>query len=413
VNANAAILRGVDRAAFAVAFATHLRARGCPVGSTAVGTFVRALSVDFPSSPSRLYWTARVCLVSRHDQLAAFDAVFAAVFEDAVLDVDPHARRAGLEGAPGAGRNVSVPKQTSRPDEGSDLPWATLPQVVAPADASRSETAVPERLPGTVAALTDVPFDELNAAQMDQLGAWLRAVARSWPTRRARRMVIDRRGHRAALRPTIARSRRTGWEPIELVTVRPAAKPRRVVLLCDVSQSMQAHTTAYLHLMRALAVTGEAEVFAFATSLTRLTRVLSQTSAEAAMEQAGVKVADRFGGTRIATNLGALLASHHGGLLRGAIVVIASDGWDSDDPELLTRAMARLRRRAHRIIWINPRVAASGFEPTVGALAAALGYCDALLPADTFESLAAVVAEISGPLSSRGSRGWKGGTGRR
>ena len=106
-------------------------------------------------------------------------------------------------------------------------------------------------------------------------------------------------------------------------------------------------------------------------------------------------MADRFGGTRIATNLQALLASHHGGAVRGAIVIIASDGWDSDPPERLAAAMARLRRRAHRVIWMNPRAAAPGFEPRVASMAAAAAVLRRLLPADTFASLASVIAEIS------------------
>jgi uncharacterized protein with von Willebrand factor type A (vWA) domain len=105
-------------------------------------------------------------------------------------------------------------------------------------------------------------------------------------------------------------------------------------------------------------------------------------------------VNDRFGGTRIASNLRALLASHHGGATRGAVVIIASDGWDSDDPAALAAVMARLRRRAHRVIWMNPRAAAPGFEPLVGAMAAALPHCDELLPAHNLRALAGVIAAI-------------------
>jgi len=172
-------------------------------------------------------------------------------------------------------------------------------------------------------------------------------------------------------------------------------KPRKVVMLCDVSQSMEAQIAAYFHLMRALTVVAGAEVFAFATTLTRLTSVLSGKSTTLAIEQATEKVTDRFGGTRIAASVNALLASHHGNAVRGGIVVIGSDGWDSEPPEQMAVAMARLSRRAYRVIWMNPRVAASGFEPLVGTMAAALPFCDELLPADDFRSLAAVVAELS------------------
>jgi uncharacterized protein with von Willebrand factor type A (vWA) domain len=112
------------------------------------------------------------------------------------------------------------------------------------------------------------------------------------------------------------------------------------------------------------------------------------------MPRPRTKVGDRFGGTRIATNVEALLRSRHGQGTRGAIVVVASDGWDTDPPERLARAMGRLRRRAFRIVWMNPRAGAPGFVPRVAGMAAALPYCDALPPADTFASLARVVDHL-------------------
>ena len=112
------------------------------------------------------------------------------------------------------------------------------------------------------------------------------------------------------------------------------------------------------------------------------------------MRLATERVTDRFGGTRIAASVTELLGSHHGCAVRGGIVVIGSDGWDSEPPEELARAMARLRRRAHRVVWVNPRAAAPGFQPLVGTMAAALPYVDVLLPADDVRSLAGVVGEI-------------------
>jgi uncharacterized protein len=392
-----AILRGVDRAAFAVALAARLRSRGVPVDFTAIDDFVRGLAALPPDSRSRLYWTARISLVRRHSEIAAFDAVFAAAFDDAVLELDPNARRRSLPSAPAGEDETLLPVRTDAAEDetGAGLPWVTLPTVVGAADGSDRDFSVPQRLPSEIAGLADAPFDELSGPEMELLSRWLTSARAGWPTRRSRRVATDPRGHRVALRPTIARSRRTGWEPIELVRVRPVAKPRRVVMLCDVSQSMQAQAGAYLHMMRALTLSADAEVFAFATTLTRLTGALAHRSAELAIEQATAKVLDRFGGTRIATNIQALLSSHHGGSVRGAVVIVASDGWDSDSPEQLGAAMARLKRRAYRVIWMNPRAAAPGFEPRVATMAAALPYCDRHLPADTFRSLARVIAEIA------------------
>lgn len=378
-----------------MAFAHRLRQAGAVVSFPCMEAFTRGLTVCPPASRSSLYWVARVSLVQRWADLPVFDAVFAAVFSEAVLPVDPHARRDPA--GPRAGDDdayVSVPASTGLEEAGVGLPWATLPTVIGTEEECDTELGVPERLPSDLEALAEVPFEELDARDLALLDAWLAHGLRDWPTRRSRRLARHHAGRRIALRSTLARARRTGFEPVELVRDRPLEKPRRVVMLCDVSQSMQHHAAAYLHLMRAAAVATDAEVFAFATSLTRLTPVLAHGSASLAIEQATEKVADRFGGTRIATNVRALLSSHHGGACRGAIVIVASDGWDSDPPDELASAMARLHRRAYRVIWMNPRVAAPGFAPLVGSMAAALPYCDDLVPAHNIRALAEVVTAI-------------------
>jgi len=381
------LLRGIDRAAFAVAFATRLRRAGVPVGLTATQDFVRALVVSPPTSTSALYWTARISLVRRQEDLAAFDAVFTAVHAEPDAPTQP---------GRSDDRYASVPAATDTTMSGGGLPWATLPPAVDEADDdTETDLITPQRRPSAAEALADRPFEDLDPAQLALLGDWLRAALRDWPTRRSRRQVRDPAGHRIALRPTMARARRTGWEPIHLVRVRPVRRPRRVVMLCDVSQSMQAQIPAFLLLMRALSDVAHAETFAFATALTRLTGVVD----------AGA-VPDRFGGTRIASNIRALLASHHADTLRGAVVIIGSDGWDSDPPADLAVAMARLRRRAHTVIWLNPRAGAAGFRPEVAAMAAALPYCDELLPADTFRALRVAISSIT-------SRGSRAGTARR
>jgi uncharacterized protein with von Willebrand factor type A (vWA) domain len=398
------LLPGVDRAAFAVAFARRLRDAGIAVSLTALPAFTDALAAAPPAQVGRLYWLARLTLVDRQQDIAPFDRVFRAVFGDAVLAADPHARRRGPQAreaqeaqqqpstgrlGPAAGEPVAV---------GSDpgLPWHTLPRV-ADDDGDPDGRSLPEPLPSAVARIADTPLDELDARELAVLGRWLEGAAPRWPTRRSRRWQVRPSGRRLALRATIAASRRTGWEPMELQRYDQVRRPLTVTLLCDVSQSMQAYATAYLHLMRVFARTRHAETFAFSTSLTRLTPALAQHSPSAAVTQAGAQVVDRFGGTHLAGCLRELLASRHGNAVRGGVLVIASDGWDSDPPDQLAAVMARARRRARRVVWLNPRAAASGFEPLVGPMAAALPFCDAFLSAHTpralpevFEAIAAV-----------------------
>ena len=388
-------LRGVDRAAFAVALGARLRAAGLPVGVPAVEAFTRALGVAPIDSRERLFWLARTTLARRRSELELFDAVFAAVFDDPGLRLDPPARRGPRPGdEPPDQAWARAPAAPAQPQDGGGLPWVTRPAVVDAGPGQPAGPTMADRLPSALEGLADAPFGELDAGQLAQVGAFLEDALPRWPVRRARRRRVHPAGDRAALRATLARARRTGWEPVEIVATRRVTRPRRVLMLCDVSRSMQPTTTAYLHLMRAAALRSPTEVFAFATRLTRLTPVLAHRSAERAVELATARVTDRFGGTRIAGNLTELLRSRHGPLLRGATVVIASDGWDTDPPDELSRAMARLRRRAHAVVWVNPRVAAPDYQPLVGGMAAALPHCDRLLPGHSLGTLFDVIDAI-------------------
>ena len=231
-------------------------------------------------------------------------------------------------------------------------------------DAAPDARSLPELLPSAVARIADTPLDELDEAELAVLGRWLEESAPRWPTRRSRRQRVRPTGHRVALRETIAASRRTGWEPMELQRYHPVRRPLTVTLLCDVSQSMQSHATAYLHLMRAFARTRQR----------RDVRVLdladpADPGAVAPRSAAAAVAHGRGAGRRPVRRhppgrrcLRELLASRHGNAVRGGVLVIASDGWDSDDPADLAAVMARARRRARRVVWLNPRAAAPGLR---------------------------------------------------
>jgi uncharacterized protein with von Willebrand factor type A (vWA) domain len=389
----------VDRATFAVSLLARLRAAGVVTGLAGAHDFLRALQSVPLDRRSRLYWTARVCLVHNRSDAKVFDIVFAEVFDNRPPSRDLTKRPAVVsESSPSADAEVAENDESDN-ESGVEPPVSQAGQQRS-ADAYDGDGGTTLRysairMPTDVAGLSDAPFQDLSDQSMQLLGRWLEEVAQVWPTRRTRRTTAGRHGRGIAVRPTIARARRTGWEPIELISRKPVYKPRRVVMLCDVSQSMQVQATAYLHLMRALALTAYAELFAFGTTLTRLTTELSHRSASVAIETATEKVNDRFGGTRIAGAVQTMLSSYRSGVLRGAVVIIASDGWDSDPPEHMRAAMQRLHRRAFRVIWINPRMSGPGYEPRVAPMAAALPYCDALLPAQTFHDLACVIREVS------------------
>jgi uncharacterized protein with von Willebrand factor type A (vWA) domain len=392
-------LPAVDRAAFAAALTDRLRRRGVPVEMTAAGDLATALRACWPENRTALYWTARITLVRDQPFLERFDEVFDAVFGDAVLSMDPNARRTEQHPAAGYGEGEQPGTSDVAPDhtpDASGLPWQTLPAALTLAEQDGEHgLSIAHRLSASLTGALDLPFEQLSTQEVELLGRWLTTALHDWPRRRSRRQTVRSGGPRVALRETAARARRTGWEPVQLVRTGPVRRPRPVVVVCDVSRSMQAHTVPYLHLMRALSQTTRAEAFAFATTLTRLTTVLAHRSPETAFEEATRRVTDRFGGTRIARCMEELLASPHNGALRGAVVLIASDGWDADPPDRLAKVMERIHRRAHTVVWLNPRAAAPGFAPRTTTMRAALPYIDLLLAVDTFATLLRVPDEIA------------------
>ena len=381
------LLRGVDIAAFAVALVDRLHGSGVAVSPSGPTVFVEVLRRDWPHTRSQLYWAARLTLVNRVEDVVAFDVTFDAVFGDAVLGVDPPGlkRSLGTTAAPDAG----APGRDEAVAEGG-LPWSTLPASVTSSRTHDGETRIPDTLPSRFVARADQPFDQFDSEDLRLIGRWLEYAVARWPQRHSMRRESHRHGKRVDLRETIKQSRATGWETMRVARTRSRAHPRRVVLVCDVSRSMQPYAGVYLHLMRAAALRQKGirpEVFAFSTSLTRLTAALSHRSAEVALARANTKVTDRYGGTRIGRCVAELLSAPHGNALRGAVVIIASDGWDSDPPEVLEHSLARVRRRAQKVVWLNPRAGHGDFRPLAGSMAAALPYCDLFLPAHSLTGL--------------------------
>jgi uncharacterized protein with von Willebrand factor type A (vWA) domain len=391
------LLPGVDLAALAVGLVARMRAAGVTVAASGPSLFVQALRRLEPRSRTGLYWAARLTLVNRVDDLAAFDAAFDAVFGDAGVGLEPPARRL-QRGGPAA----SVPGVRTGdgpPLEADGLPWVTRPSVISTAERPDKAVAIPDVLPSRIVARADEPFEQFDAGDLRLLGTWLEQAMGRWPQRRSMRREVSRHGKRIDLRETMKASRSTGWEPLLLARTRRRRRPRRVVLVCDVSRSMQPYATIYLHLMRATALRRAGihpEVFAFSTSLTRLTAVLSHRSPEVALARANAKVTDRYGGTHLGRSVAGLLSAPHGGALRGAVVIIASDGWDADPPEVLERALTRVRRRAELLVWLNPRAAHALFRPLAGSMAAAMPYCDVFLPAHSLTALRQLFTTLTG-----------------
>jgi uncharacterized protein with von Willebrand factor type A (vWA) domain len=239
-------------------------------------------------------------------------------------------------------------------------------------------------------------FDALEPHELAQLYRLMSRLQLAAPLRRTRRYERGRRGERIDMRRTLRTSLRTGGDPIRLARRRRRIAPRRLVMLCDISGSMEPYARAYLQFLTCAAGSGpDAEAFVFATRLTRLTRALASRNPERAIQRAAAAAPDWSSGTRIGDALKEFNDRHgRRGMARGAVVVILSDGWERGDPTLVGQEMQRLARLAHRIVWVNPRVSASAFAPRAGGMVAALPYCDALVSGHSFEALAEVVDAI-------------------
>jgi uncharacterized protein with von Willebrand factor type A (vWA) domain len=373
----------------AAEFGARLRRSGLPVGPDRCARFVRALTLLDPVRVEQVYWCARATLVSDPAQLPGFDAVFAAVFGGA-SGVDP----AGWRGQ----------RSTATHRDPAPHPGGGRSGVAEPLSPPRGRPAVAP-VPALASAeerLGSRDFAELSAADLALLAEAMRRFRVSTPLRRSRRRRPAAHGTRVDLRATLTAARRTGGYPIRLATVRPRTRPRRLVVLCDISGSMEPYARAMLQLLYCAAGGGRAEVFTFATRLTRLTGVLGGNRPRRALARAGRLAPDWSGGTRIADSL-ARFNRRYGrrGLARGAVVLIVSDGWETGDPADLGREMARLSRVAYRVVWANPRTASPRYRPLVGGMAAAWPFCDAVVSAHRLDAVDELMAALADPVRRR------------
>jgi uncharacterized protein with von Willebrand factor type A (vWA) domain len=330
-------------------FGRALRAEGLPVGPGRIEQFCRAAALV----PEELYWAGRATLVSRARDLPVYDWVFASFF-------------GGAPAEPEASTQVSVRGQR----------------------VEKVETA----LASPVELLREKSFAACTPEELEQLAGLVRLPA---PLRLSRRSAAARRG-RPDVRRTIRRSFRTGGDPVERAWRERRRRPRRLVLLLDVSGSMADYSRALLLFAHAvLRSNADWEAFVFGTRLTRLTRELRAGRTDEALERAAAAVFDWSGGTRIGESLQAFLREYgHRWLARGAVVVICSDGLEVGDPELLREQAARLSRLAHRVVWLNPLLADPRYEPLARGMAAALPYVDEFRSGHNLASLEELAASL-------------------
>jgi uncharacterized protein len=402
-----------DLAEVSARFGAALRQAGLAAGLGRCERFAAAVTVARPATLRALYLCAQATLASSRDEASILRAVFGQVF--GAPDGPPD--RTGPGGDAGAAlarqsRSLAsgpVPERTSE-DFLARAAAAARSHARAGAGAEtgaeRDDPAGPQvshpYLGSTADRLAGQDFADLTDAELRSLAGLMRGVSLAVPLRRSRR---DRRrpgGPRTDLRSTLRRARRTGGQAFDLIGRSPARRPRRMVVLCDISGSMEPYARAMIQLLYCAAGGARAEVFSFATRLTRLTPALARSQPGPALDRAGKAAPDWRGGTKIGAALREFNDSWgRRGLARGAVVLIVSDGWDTGDPGLVRREMERLSLVAFRIVWVNPRTKSAGYQPLAGGMAAAWPHCDAVVSAHTVQALGQLTAALADPARRR------------
>jgi uncharacterized protein with von Willebrand factor type A (vWA) domain len=371
-------------ARIAVAFARLLRGAGVAVPVSAVLEYAGALAAVGLERRGPVYWAGRATLIRRPEDTGAYDRAFSTLW---------------LGQGPGPAqvvRDEVVVQVMDADDEGSD-DGSALPH-----DPETEDTPTVTIRYSRQEVLHEKDFAQCSAQELEEAHRIMSSLRVEGSRTRSRRWERSgRNGSRPDVRRTIRLAARTTGEIVRRQHLEHASRPRRVVLLCDVSGSMATYSRVLLRFLH-VAVVGRARVEAFAlgTRLTRLTRQLGSHDPDMAMAMAAEAVADWSGGTRLGEGLRAF-NDRFGvrGLARGAVVVILSDGWDRGDPELLAMEMARLRRVAHHVVWVNPLKASPGYAPLARGMAAALPYVDHFVAGHSLASLEEL-AELIGQAPS-------------
>ena len=433
-------LRSPDYAALAAALATALRTAGLPAGPDRSERLAGALAVMRATTIEELHACALATMVSAPNQIDAFERVFNEMFGAGASgprrpEVTAPQQNMIVESA---GRADDAEEDQSRATGQDELPpeLAGLDEALSAGDTSEGPTdpdadddsdervPVVRRVASQTERLRERDFAQLTPAELAQLAALMRELVIAVPPRRTRRYRPKKDGARLDMRRTMRQATRTGGEPVRIARRAVRTRQRRLVVLCDISGSMEPYARAILQLMYVAARSSGAaggggsgfsgpsrdatrprtEVFTFATRLTRLTPFLAAASPETMLAKAGEAAPDWAGGTRI----GAALRDFNDrygvrGMARGAVILIISDGRETGEPALLGAQMARLHRIAYRIVWANPRTQSERYRPEVGGMAAAWPYCDAVVSAHNFEALDELLAALRAPRVHRPS----------
>jgi uncharacterized protein len=364
----------------AVAFGRILRGVGLRAGTDRLVEFARALGELDAGRRDDVYWAGRVTLVSRPEEIETYDRAFE-LFWDSGANARARPWPKSRLSIPQPEKSVMPPKKTVERNE-------------------RGEEAVRLRY-SPVEVLRTKDFALYSPEEFAELHRLLADLRLSGALKRSRRLEPAHRG-RHDPRRTMRSAMRTGGETVRHRFRKARIRPRRVVLLCDVSGSMAPYSRALLRFLHAGVIsTSRLEAFSMGTRLTRITRELATRDPDQALKQTAGVVKDISGGTRLGDAMKEFVDRWgQRGMARGAVVVILSDGWDRGDVNVLAEQMRRLERLAYRVIWVNPLKSAPGYQPLAAGMAAALPHVDVFLSGHNFESL----EELAGAIADAAGR---------
>ncbi len=358
-----------------IRFGQHLRTHGFLVGPGRIMAFCRAAAKVEPTDPADIYWAGRLTLVDDHRRFADYDRAFAEWFSQSEQEFSPRPGELVFGGwdddaAALGSQMVTAPQEVALLDPSDDAPGSSGP--------TASEDEV----------LRDKRFDHWTEEDLRRMHQLVARIAVKLPTRVVRRTRSGSTGQ-IDLRRTVRRSLRSDGEPFHRAFRRRRIKPRRLVLILDISGSMAGFSRPLLHFAYAIRRAAHGvEVFCFGTRLTRITRQLRRRDPNRSIEEAAAQVVDWESGTRIGDSL-AHYVQRFGpdSRNRGSVVLICSDGLERGDPQILGSAMARLGRQAHRVIWVNPLMGDPRFRPLTRGLIASLPHVDSMVAGHNLAAL--------------------------
>jgi uncharacterized protein with von Willebrand factor type A (vWA) domain len=397
---------GVSGSAFlssVLGFGRELKREGLTADLAAVLDFVRALDLVDIGDREEVRAAGGALFVRRRDEIDAYERAFDRFWRGRPMPPSDLPQLASDRAE--AGEMQPKPTEDAAPEDAQAIATSTVRDA---SSIEEGELDDEERTPSETAwspgdRLRTRAFDRMSPAELREAERLIDRMVLRMPVRRTRRWELHRRGTLLAPRQMMRRNLATGGDPVAWLWRRRVVRPRSVLLLCDISGSMERHARLLLRFSHALARTQvPTEAFCFGTRLTRITPQLRVRDPDEALARISAAVGDWSGGTRIGTAFREFNQRWSRRTLRSsAIVLVVSDGWDRGDPAEVAAQTARLRRSCHRLIWLNPLAGAAGYRPLAAGMAAAWPHIDVFLPSHDLASLELLAHALEQDVGAR------------